>query len=306
MNNQKSPVTFVRTLIQTDQLSNTTFGLKQAQESEAQLVRAAPNNEAFTDWLTKQADARTGSVHTECLLSRYITRHPATLELLNQVSILANYNYPILIQGESGTGKEILARALHGLRSCKDSPTSRFIAVNCTALPGELVESELFGYVKGAFTGANTNKMGKFALANMGTLFLDEIGDMPEHTQAKLLRVLEDGTFTPLGSEVVEKTSARIVCATNVKLQNLVNLKHFRQDLFHRISTFIIKTIPLRDRPCDIIPIAESYLGKAETAKMDFSKVMDYKFPGNVRELKAMLDCYRVFNRFEIKPEEND
>lgn len=300
MSNPTSITTLCRSYWLAEKVTGKAGLVNMARDSETRLASTIPNNDGFIDWLKKQAEAKVGSMHTEHFLSKYITSHPPTLELLNQVSVLANYHYPVLLQGPSGTGKELLANALHGLRSLKDTPKSRFIPVNCTALPGELVESELFGYVRGAFTGANINKLGKFGLADMGTLFLDEIGDMPETTQAKLLRVLEDGTYSPLGSEELHRTTARIVCATNLPLEELVEQRHFRQDLLSRISTFTLKTYPLSERRGDVKLIAEAYKGKELVSKMNLEELANDPFLGNVRTLKSMLDCYHVFNKFKL------
>jgi transcriptional regulator with PAS, ATPase and Fis domain len=202
----------------------------------------------------------------------------------------------VLITGESGTGKELIASGIHFLSVRKDKP---FHAVNCSTIPDELFESEFFGYKKGAFTGANTDKPGWFEAADGGTLFLDEIGDMKMSLQAKLLRIMENKQISRLGSTTAKKIDVRVVAATNQDLGLLIRENRFRQDLFHRINTFIIDIPPLRDR-AESVPVLfahflEYYSKKLErTVPMVDSGIIDalqqYDFPGNVRELKHMIE----------------
>ena len=202
----------------------------------------------------------------------------------------------VLITGESGTGKELIARGLHYLSIRKDKP---FRAVNCSTIPDELFESEFFGYEKGAFTGANTDKPGWFEVADGGTLFLDEIGDMKPGLQAKLLRVMENQQVSRLGSTHSRKIDVRIIAATNQDLKKLIQECRFRQDLYHRINTFVIDLPPLRER-AEGIPLLVSHFLDYFCFKFERSipqvqpEVMDallmYDYPGNVRELKHMVE----------------
>ncbi len=202
----------------------------------------------------------------------------------------------VLITGESGTGKELIAQGIHYLSPRKDKP---FHAVNCSTIPDELFESEFFGYKKGAFTGANADKPGWFEAADGGTLFLDEVGDLKLSLQAKLLRIMEDKQVSRLGSTVMKKIDVRIVAATNQDLAKLIRENRFRQDLYHRINTFVINVPPLRQRPESIPHLFSFYLDHFAKKfgrplpgvdKEIIEALQQYDFPGNVRELKHMIE----------------
>ncbi len=216
--------------------------------------------------------------------------------IVNMVPAVAQSSSTVLILGESGTGKEVLARTIHGCSAQKQGP---FVAVNCGALPDTLLESELFGYLKGAFTGAQKDKPGRFALARKGTLFLDEIGDISPAMQVKLLRVLQERQYEPLGSQVSEKTDARIICATNRDLEDLVRKGEFRQDLYYRIHIIEMVIPPLRDRREDIPLLADQFLQRFAVLNNKqierfspevFSSFYAYHWPGNIRELENAVE----------------
>ncbi len=198
----------------------------------------------------------------------------------------------VLIRGESGTGKELVAKAIHKTSRRAEGP---FIALNCAAIPETLLESELFGYEKGAFTGAIRRRMGHFHLAHNGTLFLDEIGDLPASLQAKLLRVLEDNRITPLGAERAIQIDIRIISATNHALEHEIEVGTFREDLFYRLNVFPISLPPLRDRKEDIRDITSRFLGEwgrsaGDVGESAHMKLMSYHWPGNIRELRNVLE----------------
>jgi len=202
----------------------------------------------------------------------------------------------VLIQGPSGSGKELIAQALHNLSPRKDNP---YIKINCAALPETLLESELFGYVKGAFTDAKRDKPGQFLLAHGGTLLLDEVAEMPLALQVKLLRVLNDGEFHPLGSTASYFSDARIICATNANLEKLVNEGRFREDLYYRINVIAINVPPLKDRPEDLPLLVDHFIqnfskkrGKAiqRVSPAVLQLLRKYDFPGNVRELENIIE----------------
>ncbi len=213
-------------------------------------------------------------------------------EVLEQV---ADADVTVLIHGESGVGKEVVARTLHDL---SDRSAKRFVKVNCAALPEQLLESELFGYERGAFTGAQTRKPGKFQVADGGTMFLDEIGEMSPALQAKLLQVLQDGEFSPLGGTRDIRVDVRVVVATNRKLQDMVAQGTFREDLYYRLNVVNLWVPPLRERREEILILAEHFLrvysdkynrhhsGIPEELRAAF---LDYGWPGNVRELENMV-----------------
>ncbi|MEZ5425851.1 MAG: sigma 54-interacting transcriptional regulator [Pyrinomonadaceae bacterium] len=217
-------------------------------------------------------------------------------QVYDQVTQVARSNATILLRGESGTGKEMIANAIHynSLRSKKP-----FIKVNCAALPETLIESELFGYEKGAFTGADRSKKGRFELADGGTLFLDEIGDLPPQTQIKLLRVLQEREFEKVGGIKTIKINVRLITATNKDLEEEISNGNFREDLFYRLNVFTIFLPPLRERKSDILLLAEHFVEKYEvehgkrirrisTPAIDM--LTSYHFPGNVRELENAIE----------------
>ncbi len=225
-----------------------------------------------------------------------VGKHPKMREILSFLPDIAESDSPVLIWGPTGSGKELIARAVHNLSSRKDGP---FIAVNCAALPDTLLESELFGYAKGAFTGALRKKSGRFLLAHNGTLFLDEIANTSPMFQGKLLRVLEDGEFTPLGETRPVKANFRMVSATNLKLKELVQEDKFREDLYYRINVAKISLPSLKERKEDIPVLIDHFIHKFNILKGRgiegvtsdvLSFLMDYSFPGNIRELENVIE----------------
>lgn len=214
-------------------------------------------------------------------------------------------NASVLITGESGTGKELICDAIVSNSKRKNNP---LIKINCSAIPENLVESELFGYSKGAFTGADSNKKGKFFLANNGTIFLDEIGDMPLDVQAKLLRVLENQEINPLGTEKTIKINVRVIAAANISPETLIKEKKLREDLFYRLSVIMINLPPLRQRKEDIKDLT-NYFIKNHTDSPSISKsalelLKNYDWPGNIRELKNIIERAGIYSgKKEISPE---
>lgn len=217
-------------------------------------------------------------------------------EIYAKIEQVADSRTTVLITGESGTGKELVAKALHYNSSRRDRP---FIALNCAALPETLIESELFGHEKGAFTDATARRTGQFEMANTGTLFLDEIGDLSPVTQAKLLRVLQEREFTRIGGVQPIKVDVRIVAATNKNLDELVRKSQFREDLYYRINVISLYLPPLRDRGEDIALLAKHFLAKRveeeKRPQIEFSKealelLVRYPWPGNVRELENIVE----------------
>jgi len=216
-------------------------------------------------------------------------------EVFKLVGRVAKSDVTVLITGESGTGKELIAKAIHKYSDRKEKP---FLAVNCAALPPNLLEAELFGYERGAFTGALSSKRGLFEQANGGTLFLDEIGELPLELQAKLLRVLQEKEIRRIGGDRTVKVDVRIVAATNRNLEEEVRKGNFREDLFFRLNVVRIEVPPLRERKEDIIPLALYFIRKfsrefklpvKELSERAVEWLMGYEFPGNVRELENMI-----------------
>ena len=216
--------------------------------------------------------------------------------ILDLAQAVAPTNSSVLITGETGTGKELLARFIHELSPRSDKP---FIRVNCASLPSGLVESELFGHEKGAFTGAEQPRPGKFELANGGSLFLDEIGEMPLEAQAKVLRVLQDGIIERVGSVHSQEVDVRIIAATNVELTKAMAEGRFRSDLFYRLHVFPIEVPPLRERPQDIPLLVRHFIEKnrlefkrpcQDIDEATLQRLMDYHWPGNIRELENIIE----------------
>ena len=216
--------------------------------------------------------------------------------VLYRIQQVASTDVSVLIYGETGTGKELVARAIH-----KNSKRSKkpFIKINCASIPENLIESELFGHEKGAFTSAFEKRIGRFELANGGTIFLDEIGELPVSLQSKLLNVLQQGEFERIGSSKTIKTNVRVIAATNKILEEEIKKGNFRNDLYYRLNVFPISIAPLRERKSDIVPLAEYYtriysekFGKSIKAisKKSIKQMMDYSWPGNVRELENVIE----------------
>ncbi|MGA8893548.1 MAG: sigma 54-interacting transcriptional regulator [Anaeromyxobacteraceae bacterium] len=224
-----------------------------------------------------------------------IARSPAMTRVFRMIDVLQHSESTVLVTGESGTGKEVMARIIHAHSPRSSGP---FVAVNAAALPGELLESELFGHVRGAFTGAVRDRAGRFEAAEDGTLFLDEVGDVPLHLQVKLLRVLQEHTYERVGDSQTRRTNARIIAATNRNLRRLVADGRFREDLYYRLRVFPIELPPLRSRREDIEPMARLLLsrlgtrtGRALRLSPETVRVLlSYEWPGNVRELENALE----------------
>jgi DNA-binding NtrC family response regulator len=224
-----------------------------------------------------------------------IARSPSMTRVFRLVHNLEHSDATVLLTGESGTGKEVVARAIHATSARRDKP---FVAVNCGALPADLLESELFGHVRGAFTGAVRDRVGRFELAGRGTLFLDEIGDLPLPLQVKLLRVLQERTFERVGESTPRACEARIIAATNLDLRRAIAEGTFREDLYYRLRVLPIELPPLRARQEDIEPLARHLLARvgARTGRaLRFSPeavrlLLGYAWPGNVRELENVLE----------------
>jgi two-component system nitrogen regulation response regulator GlnG len=223
-----------------------------------------------------------------------IGRSPAMQEIYRIIARLTTTDLTVMINGESGAGKELVARALHDYGRRRAGP---FVAINMAAIPRELIESELFGHERGAFTGATNRHVGRFEQAAGGTLFLDEIGDMPPEAQTRLLRVLQEGEFTTVGGRQPIRANARIVAATHRDLRALIRSGQFREDLFYRLNVVPIRLPPLRERPDDIPVLAQHFLNKAQSEGLP-AKTIDsaamamlsaYRWPGNVRELENLI-----------------
>jgi DNA-binding NtrC family response regulator len=244
----------------------------------------------------KVYDRLAGTAQNQILSSTMIGTSPPMRALFEMISKVAASNATVLIQGESGTGKELAARAIHQL---SDRHAKNFVPVNCAAIPDDLLESELFGHVKGSFTGAYANRVGRFEMADKGTLFLDEIGDMKANLQVKLLRVLQNREFEPVGASKSQKVDVRIVAATNKNLEELVISRDFREDLFYRLSVIPITIPPLRERREDIPVLIHTFLTRFNADKRHavkgFSRdslgiLCNYEWPGNVRELENLVE----------------
>jgi transcriptional regulator with GAF, ATPase, and Fis domain len=227
---------------------------------------------------------------------------PAMKELFEALKQVAVTDATVLIFGETGTGKELIARSIHQAGPRKDKPLVR---VNCAAIPGTLMESEFFGHERGAFTGATVRREGRFGLADGGTIFLDEVGELPLDLQAKLLRVLQEGEFEPLGSARTRKVNVRVVAATNRDLAEMAREGKFREDLFYRLNVFPLRVPPLRERGGDVALLARAFAERFARRMGrriellhpdDFRRLQDYPWPGNVRELQNVIERAIIFS----------
>jgi formate hydrogenlyase transcriptional activator len=242
-------------------------------------------------------------IRTEQNFDEIVGQSPPLTEVLKQIEIVAPTESTVLIQGETGTGKELLARAIHNLSARR---ASTFVKLNCAAIPTGLLESELFGHERGAFTGAIGQKIGRFELAHGGTLFLDEVGDIPLELQSKFLRVLQEQEFERLGGTRTIRVDTRLVAATNRDLAAMVAERQFRSDLYYRLNVFPIVSPPLRDRHDDVAPLVRHFTQKfarrmnkrIETISADTMDVLSlYHWPGNVRELENLIERAVILSR---------
>lgn len=236
-----------------------------------------------------------GKVEAQRLFPQIIGESEIIRGILKQVIKVAATDSTVLILGETGTGKELIAKNIFKHSTRAKMP---FVAINCAAIPAGLMESELFGHEKGAFTGADKKQLGKFEIAHNGTLFLDEVGDMPLEIQAKLLRVLQDGLVEPLGGGKPKKVNVRIIAATNQNLAEIVEKKLFREDLFYRLNVFPINIPPLRKRKTDVPLLVEKILNqierKVQISPESMQLLINYNWPGNVRELQNVIESASV------------
>jgi len=245
-----------------------------------------------------------------CIEGEIIGKSRGMKEIFKAIGVLSENRVALLIEGETGTGKELIARAIHCNSPYREQP---FQAIDCSTIVGTLLESELFGHEKGAFTGASSSKKGKFELAGQGTIFLDEIGEIPFELQSKLLRFLQEKEFERLGGEKKIKSNARIITATNKDLWKLVKAGSFREDLYYRLNVAIIKVPPLRDRKSDIPLLVEHILRKInvelgkgikKVEEEALNRIMEYDWPGNVREIENVLTHVAINTQGEVILEE--
>jgi PAS domain S-box-containing protein len=264
--------------------------------AERELRRTLAENARLRDELERERDYLREEVNVAMQFGRIVGTSAALKRMLKRVEAVAETPASVLLQGESGVGKELVARAIHTRSPRADKS---LVKVNCASIPKELFESEFFGHVKGAFTGAHKDRIGRFQLADGGTIFLDEVGEIPLELQGKLLRVLQESEFERVGDDVTRSVDVRVIAATNRNLEELIVDGRFREDLFYRLSVFPIDIPPLRERAEDVIQLAQYYL--EQTCK-DFGrealtltqtqaqKLRDYDWPGNVRELKNVIE----------------
>jgi len=253
--------------------------------------------------LSEEADYLREEIDSLRDFGELIGESPVIKKVLDSVKQVAGTDATVLIYGETGTGKELIARAIHKRSGRRDKP---LIRVNCAAIPAALIESEFFGHEKGAFTGATARREGRFALARGGTIFLDEIGELPLELQSKLLRVLQEGEYEPVGSSETSKTDVRVIAATNKNLRDEVKAGKFREDLYYRLSVFPLEVPPLRERGEDIVKLASAFSDKfagrmgIELEPLDreqMDRLLAYSWPGNVRELQNVIERAVITSR---------
>ena len=269
----------------------------------ARLREMADRLQESRDRLANEKSYLEKEIQTELGFEKIIGQSPALREVLKKARIVAPTDSTVLLLGETGTGKELVARSIHGLSS---RSANTFVKLNCAAVPSGLLESELFGHEKGAFTGAVSQKIGRIELADKGTLFLDEIGEMPAELQPKLLRVLQDREFERLGGVKTLHVDVRIISATNRDLRQHIADKKFREDLFYRLNVFPIELPPLRERREDIEMLVEHFVRKysgrmgkrIHTIPDDAMRVLcNWSWPGNIRELENMVERMVILSK---------
>jgi len=265
-------------------------------EVERQREKAYEEIRCLKDQLEQERDYLRDEINVNAHFGELIGDSQALKRTFSQIEAVAATSASVLVQGESGVGKELIARAIHQRSPRAEAP---LVKVNCASIPGELFESEFFGHVRGAFTGAHKDRVGRLQLAHGGTLFLDEVGEIPPEQQGKLLRALQEGEFERVGDEETMRVDVRVVAATNRDLRGAVEAGTFRQDLFYRLSVFPIDVPPLRQRQRDIVPLAQHFIklicgdmGKdpLPLTQRDADTLLAHRWPGNVRELKNVIE----------------
>jgi PAS domain S-box-containing protein len=263
---------------------------------DRELRQALSENARLSEELERERDYLREEVNVALNFGRIVGTSPALKRMLQSIEAVADTPASVLVLGESGVGKELVARAIHARSPRADGP---LVKVNCASIPKELFESEFFGHVKGAFTGAHRDRIGRFQLADGGTIFLDEIGEIPLELQGKLLRVLQESELERVGDDVTRSVDVRVIAATNRNLEQLIVDGEFREDLFYRLSVFPVEVPPLRDRGEDIVQLAQHFL---EQTCVDFGRepmtltrtqvenLRRYNWPGNIRELKNVIE----------------
>lgn len=263
-------------------------------------------NARLREELERERDYLREEVNVALNFGRMVGKSPALKHMLAQVEAVAETPASVLILGESGVGKELVARAIHARSPRADAP---LVKVNCASIPKELFESEFFGHIKGAFTGAHKERVGRFQLADGGTIFLDEVGEIPIELQSKLLRVLQESEFERVGDDITRSVDVRVIAATNKDLEKLVLDGAFREDLFYRLSVFPIEVPPLRKRKEDVIQLAQHFLERTcndfgrQTMKLtrnQADQIQNYDWPGNVRELKNVIERAVILSRGNV------
>jgi len=279
-----------------DQMLVASKDVTKRNRSERQLRITLAENAHLREELERERDYLREEVNVAMNFGRIVGTSQALQRMLKRVEAVAQTPASVLLQGESGVGKELVAHAIHARSARADGP---LVKVNCASIPKELFESEFFGHVKGAFTGAHRDRVGRFQLADGGTLFLDEVGEIPMELQGKLLRVLQESEFERVGDDITRSVDVRVIAATNRNLEQLIVDGEFREDLFYRLSVFPVEVPPLRERGDDIVQLAQHFLEQTckdfgrETLTLTRAQAVNlkaYSWPGNVRELKNVIE----------------
>lgn len=280
--------------------------IQERKEKELRLQRTVEQLEMLRKQLEDERNYLQQEIKVDNSFNDIITRNKSYRKVLQKIQQVADTNATVLILGETGTGKELIARAVHNLSAREGQP---LIKINCAAIPPNLIESELFGHEKGAFTSAYQRKIGRFELAHRGTIFLDEIGEMPLELQAKLLRVLQEGELERLGSTETISVNVRVIAATNRNLEQMIIDGKFREDLYYRLNVFPIHNMPLRERKDDIPPLVNHFLRKyckklgrplLKINQAGINALEEYDFPGNIRELENLVERAIIISKGNV------
>ena len=270
--------------------------ITERRRAERELRRTLAENARLREELERERDYLREEVNVAMNFGRIVGTSPALRRMMKRVEAVAETPATVLVEGESGVGKELVAHAIHVHSPRADGP---LVKVNCASIPKELFESEFFGHVKGAYTGAHRDRIGRFQLADGGTIFLDEVGEIPMELQGKLLRVLQESEFERVGDDVTRSVDVRVIAATNRNLEKLIVDGEFREDLFYRLSVFPVEVPPLRERGEDIVQLAQHFLEQTCTdfgrtgltlTRAQTANLRAYDWPGNVRELKNVIE----------------